>query len=217
MEKTRIINRANHNPYIIIYSDNIEKRKFHIPRSVLQFHMKKQEFTQKPKSLPKYITQVEVLNILDKSKKDRYRNYILLLVLTRTGMRVSEVVSMQKRDIINDTIIVRDSKGSKDRVIPLERELGNILGLYTDRMNPKDMLFPITDRQVRNIVYKYAPEGLDVHPHTFRHSFAVHCLKSGMNLRSLQKILGHSNLNTTQVYLDVIGEDIKNDFDKVDW
>jgi len=179
--------------------------------------MKKQEFTQKPKSLPKYITQVEVLNILDKSKKDRYRNYILLLVLTRTGMRVSEVVSMQKRDIINDTIIVRDSKGSKDRVIPLERELGNILGLYTDRMNPKDMLFPITDRQVRNIVYKYAPEGLDVHPHTFRHSFAVHCLKSGMNLRSLQKILGHSNLNTTQVYLDVIGEDIKNDFDKVDW
>lgn len=179
--------------------------------------MENQGFNKKPKSLPKYITQEEVLSILNKAKKDRYRNYILLLVLSRTGMRVSEIVSMQKRDLINNTIIVRDAKGRKDRVIPLERELDNILGLYTDRLNPKDRLFPITDRQVRNIVYKYAPDDLDVHPHTLRHSFAVHCLKSDMNLRSLQKILGHSNLNTTQVYLDVVGDDIKDDFKKVEW
>jgi len=179
--------------------------------------MENKGFIRKPKSLPKYITQEEVIYILDKAKKDRYRNYILLLVLSRTGMRVSEIVSVQKRDLINNTIIVRDAKGRKDRVIPLERELDNILGLYTDRMNPKERLFPISDRQVRNIVYKYAPDGLDVHPHTLRHSFAVHCLKSGMNLRSLQKILGHSNLNTTQVYLDVVGDDIKDDFKKVEW
>jgi len=179
--------------------------------------MENQGFNKKHKSLPKYITQEEVIYILDKAKKDRYRNYILLLVLSRTGMRVSEIVSVQKRDLINNTIIVRNAKGKKDRVIPLERELDNILGLYTDRLNPKDKLFDITDRQVRNIVYKYAPDGLDVHPHTLRHSFAVHCLKSGMNLRSLQKILGHSNLNTTQVYLDVVGDDIKDDFKKVEW
>ena len=56
-----------------------------------------------------------------------------------------------------------------------------------------------------------------MHPHTIRHSFAVHCLKSGMNIRSVQKILGHSSLNTTQVYLDVVGADVQEDFEKVVW
>jgi integrase/recombinase XerD len=173
--------------------------------------------TSKPKTLPKYIRQEEILNILDKAKKDSYRNYILLLVLSRTGMRVSELIKLKKKDIDDGVLYVRQGKGKKDRVIPLERELSNILGLYTDRLNPKDNLFSISDRQVRNIVYKYSPKDLDVHPHTLRHSFAVHCLKSGMNLRSLQKILGHTNLNTTQVYLDVIGDDVKDDFQKVNW
>jgi len=180
-------------------------------------YMENKNFNSKPKTLPKYITEVEVSSILDKAKKDRYRNYILLLTLWRTGMRNSELIKLQKRDIINDTIVVRNAKGNKDRVIPLERELSNLLGLYTDRLNPKDKLFPISDRQVRNVVYKYSPDGLDVHPHTFRHSFAVYCLKHGMNLRSLQKILGHSSLTTTQVYLDVVGDDIKEDFGKVNW
>jgi integrase/recombinase XerC len=179
--------------------------------------MENKAFDKKPKTLPKYITETEINNILDKAKKDRYRNYILLLCLWRTGMRNSEIIKLQKRDILNDTIIVRDAKWGKDRVIPLEGELGNLLGLYTDSMQPKTRLFSITDRQVRNIVYKYSPNGLDVHPHTFRHSFAVYCLKHGMNLRSLQKILGHSSLNTTQVYLDLVGEDIKDDFGKVVW
>lgn len=179
--------------------------------------MEKPNYSKKPKTLPKYITEAEVSSMLDKAKKDRYRNYILLLTLWRTGMRNMDIIGLRKRDIINDTVVVRDSKGHKDRVIPLERELGNLLGLYTDRLKPKDRLFPISDRQVRNIVYKYAPEDLDVHPHTFRHSFAVYCLKHGMNLRSLQKILGHSSLNTTQVYLDIVGKDIKEDFDKIPW
>ena len=179
--------------------------------------MEKGNYNTKPKSLPKYITEKEITTILDKAKKDRYRNYILLLTLWRTGMRNSELIKLQKRDIIDDTIIVRNAKGNKDRVIPVEQELGNLLGLYSDRLQPKDKLFSISDRQVRNIVYKYSPDGLDVHPHTIRHSFAVYCLKHGMNLRSLQKILGHSNLNTTQVYLDVVGEDIKEDFEKVKW
>lgn len=179
--------------------------------------MKSVPYDSTPKQLPKYVTQMEISVMLDRAKKDSYRNYILLLAMWRTGMRVSDVVELQKRDIQNDAIIVRQGKGKKDRVIPLERELSNLLGLYTDRMQPKDKLFPISDRQVRNIVKKYAPTGFDIHPHTIRHSFAVHCLKNGMNLRSLQKILGHRSLNTTQVYLDVVGEDIKEDFEKVNW
>jgi len=157
------------------------------------------------------------MNILDKAKKDRYRNYVLLLTLWRTGMRNSDIVNLKKQDIQDETIIVRQGKGKKDRVIPLESELGNLLGLFVDRLKPRDKLFPITDRQVRNIVYKYSPDELDVHPHTFRHSFAVHCLKGGMNIRTLQRILGHTSLTTTQVYLDLVGKDIVDDFEKVNW
>lgn len=179
--------------------------------------MENKGFDKPRKELPKYITNEEISMMLDKAKKDRYRNYILILLMSRTGIRISEVVKLKKKDIIDNMLIVRQGKGKKDRAIPLEHELSNILGLFIDSLTPNAKLFSLTDRQVRNIVYKYAPKGLDVHPHTLRHSFAVHCLKNGMNIRNLQKILGHNNLTTTQVYLDVTGADVKNDFEKVKW
>jgi integrase/recombinase XerD len=80
-------------------------------------------------------------------------------------------------------------------------------------MKAEDSLFPLSTRQIRNIVYRYS----ELHPHTFRHSFAVYCLRNGMNLRALQKILGHSGLNTTQVYLDLVGADLQDEYKKVNW
>jgi len=183
--------------------------------------MERASFTNTPKKLPKYISIEEISSMLDKAKnegkKHSYRNFIILMTLSRTGLRAEEISNLRKRDITGDTIIVRQGKGKKDRIIPLNRELGGLLGLYIDRLTPKDRVFPISDRQVRNIVYKYDYKSLDVHPHTLRHSFAVHCLKSGMNIRSLQKILGHGNLNTTAIYLDVVGADVQEDFRKVTW
>jgi len=169
-----------------------------------------------PKKLPKYITKEEIIMILDAAKKDSYRNYIMLLTMWRTGVRRSEVISIQKRDIIDGMLEVRDGKGHKDRVIPLENELENLLGLFSDRLRPNDKLFPMSNRNVDYIVEKYRHRD-DISAHTFRHSFAVYCLKNGMNLRTLQKILGHSSLTTTQIYLDIAGTDLKDDFGKVDW
>lgn len=181
--------------------------------------MAKKPYSSTKKTLPKYQTKEVITDILDKAKKDRYRNYILLLTLWRTGLRVSEVVKLQKNDIIEENLLVRLGKGKKDRMVPLENEIGNLLGLYTDAMKPRDKLFKFSDRQVRNIIKKYTPDELkkDIHPHTFRHSFAVYCLKNGMNLRTLQKILGHSSLTTTQQYLDIVGQDVADDFKKVIW
>ena len=71
------------------------------------------------------------------------------------------------------------------------------------------------DRGFRAMVKRYGKRcGLekDVHPHMLRHTFAVHCLKSGMNLRTVQKLLGHEHLTTTQIYLDVTGQDVADDF-----
>lgn len=172
---------------------------------------------QTRKKLPKYLGNKEIDLILQKAKRHRYRDYIILLTLWRTGMRCSELVNICKKDIKESTIIIRDGKGHKDRVVPLEKELGNLLGLYVDHKRHEERLFPISSRQIRNLVYKYRDEHEHVSPHTFRHSFSVHCLKNGMNLENLRRILGHSNLNTTQVYLDLAGKDTIEDFERIDW
>ena len=176
-----------------------------------------QHFSTVPKKLPKWLTEEEVLTILNKAKEIKKRDYLLMLLLWRTGLRVSEAKNLKKKDIREDTISIWQGKGKKDRVIPLEKNLGIVLGFYLDNKRANDPIFDITTRQMRNVVYKHVPDGLHASPHTFRHSFAVHCLKNGINLRTLQKILGHSNLNTTAVYLDIVGKDIKEDFDKVEW
>ncbi len=172
---------------------------------------------KKRTKLPKYLGKGEIVAILNKAKQHRYRDYIILLTLWRTGMHNSELVNLRKKDIMESTIIIRDGKGHKDRVIPLENELGNLLGLYADPKGHEDRLFSISKRQIRNLVYKYRGEREHVSPHTFRHSFAVCCLKNGMNLENLRRILGHSNLNTTQVYLDLAGKDTVEDFNRIEW
>ena len=171
-------------------------------------------YEKQPKTLPKYVSKEVINELLDKAKKSDYRDYILLLTLWRTGMRVSDIVNLRKKDIMDDTLFIKKGKGLKDRVIPLNNELGALLGLYVDNNTPNAKVFNIKERQVRNIVYKY---NKDLHPHTIRHSFAVLYLKSGGNLRSLQIILGHSNLNTTAIYLDLVAEDIKDDYKKIQW
>jgi integrase/recombinase XerD len=175
------------------------------------FHLKNR------KQLPKYLEKSEIEDILAFAKKHRYRDYIILLTLWRTGLRNSELVHLRKKNIQESTLIVRNGKGSKDRVVPMEKELGNLLGLYSDHKKQEDYLFPLSTRQIRNIVYKYTVERENVSPHTFRHSFAVYCLKQGMNLENLRRILGHSNLNTTQVYLDLAGKDTIEEFERINW
>ncbi len=179
--------------------------------------MVEHSFGKTPKKLPKYLTEEEVLAILDRAKKIKKRDYLLMLLLWRTGLRISEMKKLKKMDIREDTISIWQGKGKKDRVIPLEKNLGVVLGFYLDNKSASDPIFDISVRQMRNVVYKHVSDDMKASPHTFRHSFAVHCLKQGMNLRTLQKILGHSNLNTTAVYLDVVGKDIKEDFSKVEW
>jgi len=173
------------------------------------------------KKLPKYLREADIEEMLDNAKRNRKRDYLMILAMYRTGMRVSELTSLCKRDIDFEEglITIRDGKGGKDRIIPLESELNNLLGFYSDDMSQDDTLFDISNRQVGRIVKKYAPERIEerASPHKLRHSFGVHCIRQGMNLRTLQKILGHSDLATTQVYLDLAGKDVKEDFGKITW
>ena len=165
----------------------------------------------------KYYEKTKIDEILNKARNCNKRDYLILLTLWRTGIRNSELVKLKKKDVKADEITIRQGKGGKDRVVPLDFHLFDLLQYHIADMPLDSRLFPMTTAQVRNIVHKYEPNGEPMKPHGFRHSFAVHCLKQGMNLRSLQKILGHSNLTTTSIYLDIIAKDIKEDYLKIEW
>jgi len=179
---------------------------------------KKLKADKKPKKLVKYLTQTQVNELLERIKLDNKRNYLIVLTLWKTGMRNAELCNLRKGHIKfqESKIVIHQGKGNRDRWVPLEANLSNLLSFYCSDLANNDLLFPITTTSIRNIVTKYRLDA-QITPHTFRHSFAVHCLKSGMNIRSLQKILGHSDLATTAVYLDLIGEDIMDDFKKIKW
>jgi len=170
----------------------------------------------KPKTLKKYIDKTKVDSMLERARSDNKRNYLIILILWRTGIRNSELIHLKKKDIKHDEITIRQGKGYKDRIVPIDSSLYDLLSFYCSDLNQEDDLFKLSDMSIRNIVHKYQGDD-DVHPHTLRHSFAVNYLKSNGNIRCLQKILGHSDLNVTAEYLDLIGDDIKEDYKKLKW
>ena len=178
----------------------------------------KRQFWREPKSrkFVKYLEKTQIEEILERAKKDNKRNYLILLTLWRTGIRSNELTNLKKRDIKDNHIMIHQGKGNVDRIVPIDNHLLDLLSYHMGDMAMDDKLFPLTNSQIRNIVHKYQGAD-DVHPHTFRHSFSVHCLKSGMNIRVLQKILGHTSLDTTQIYLDIVAKDVIEDYQKVEW
>ena len=169
---------------------------------------------QKQKKLVKYLEKQKIYEMLERARMKNKRDYLLILTLWKTGMRNSDVINFTKRDIKPDQITLRQGKGNKDRIVPIDTSLYDLLCFHSANITLNDKVFPLSDMTVRNIVHKYQGDE-DVHPHTLRHSFAVQYLKSGGNIRCLQKILGHTDLNVTAAYLDLLPDDIKDDYKKI--
>lgn len=170
--------------------------------------------------LPKYIGKCKVDKLLEEAKKESRRDHLLLLTLFRTGVRVSELINIRKKDIQDGVLMVREGKGKKDRAIPLEENLETLLGYRISDMTYYEKVFDMTRQNVDRIVKKYAERVADIpkiSAHILRHSFAVHLLKQGADIVTLNKLLGHKDLNTTKVYLDLTREDVKEIFKKVEW
>ena len=175
-----------------------------------------------PKKLPKYLRLREVTKLLNAPDRTNLRDRLILRVLYRCGLRVSELCSLRIEDIDFEegTLMVRGGKGGKDRMVPVDDQTLDMIEHYIGD-DTHGILFmsarggPLSTRQIERLVRDYGRKAginQDVHPHMLRHTFAVQCLKAGMNLRTVQKMLGHSSLTTTQIYLDVTGEDIKEDY-----
>ena len=169
----------------------------------------------------------KLLDITLKSPFD-YRNKAMLELIYGTGLRVSELVNLTLNNIDFTNCIIRIvGKGNKERIIPLGEYSMYYLNLYMERRNSLlkknicDALFlnnhgkKITRQGFFKILKGLLKEkGLDpdVSPHTLRHSFATHLLNSGADLRSIQEMLGHSDISTTRIYTHVGDSKIRNDY-----
>jgi integrase/recombinase XerD len=159
-------------------------------------------------TIPDYLGKEQIYEILEHAKaaNSNQRDYTLLRLMWSTGVRVSEAVSITPKDIEpkHNVINIRHAKGDKMRRVHTDATTLKALEKYIEKegIERDAPIFPVSRVRVFNIVKKYGGAiDENIHPHTLRHSFAVHCIRSGMDLRTLQMLMGHSDINTTQVYL----------------
>ena len=183
--------------------------------------------------LPTYLTIDEVNNLLDIEVSDPFqaRNKAILELMYATGLRISEVVSLEFKNIDFDDCIVRViGKGSKERIVPINDVALKYLKMYIDDYRPElvkgtinNYLFlnnhgnVITRQGIFKMIKKYALEkGIkkEIGPHTLRHTFATHLLENGADLRIIQELLGHSDISTTQIYTHLTNETLHNEYKK---
>lgn len=180
------------------------------------------------KRLPSFLTEEEVSRLIEAgfAKNEMgARDKAILETFYSTGIRIGELVGLNLEDVdcISGIVKVR-GKGKKERIVPIgEKAICAIREYLERRAKKQEALFlnrrgsRITDRGVRNIVRKYLRlAGLKqgISAHTFRHSFATHLLNRGADLRSVQELLGHASLSTTQIYTHLTTEKLKSVYDK---
>lgn len=184
------------------------------------------------KLLPKFLSYEELVRLIESRNKDNFysiRDRAIIETLYSTGMRVSELVNLNVQDIDFIAEVVKVyGKGKKERLLPVGRQALNAIRIYLKEREKlgfgnKTPLFlnrygyRITERSVHRIIKKSALQAgvtTEISPHTLRHSFATHLLDRGADLRSVQELLGHASLSTTQIYTHLTLEGLKKIYEK---
>ncbi|MBZ0203841.1 MAG: site-specific tyrosine recombinase XerD [Ignavibacteria bacterium] len=184
------------------------------------------EFFDSPKlarKLPDVLTVQEIDKILNQPDVNivlGLRDKTILEVMYACGLRVSEVIDLKTSNLIaNDMILRVFGKGSKERIVPIARSTIEWINSYLANARvsiakpySEDHLFlnwrgrKLSRMAIWDIISKYSKMAKiekNIHPHIFRHSFATHLLEGGADLRSIQEMLGHSDISTTQIYTHV--------------
>jgi integrase/recombinase XerD len=186
---------------------------------------------RKWQTLPKALSQEEVRGLLGVEGRGglALRDAAMLELLYSSGLRVSELVMLKISDVNFEAGYLKVlGKGSKERVVPTHPRALESIRRYVDGLRTKllkgrhsDYLFvtargkPMTRQRFWQALKSFGrAAGLDLSPHTLRHSFATHMLEGGADLRSLQKMLGHADISTTQVYTRVTIEKARRDYAK---
>lgn len=230
----KYLNKENNDPKTI--SHNISTlRSFYkfllIEKRIKKNPMEYIELPKTKKSLPKTLSIEEIDKLLDINLTDAFsfRNKAMLELMYSSGLRVSELINVKIHDIdISNCIIRIMGKGSKERIVPLGDYAIKYIELYLKEHREKlikrelnDYLFlnnhgkHLTRQGFFKILKGIAKEKnikTEFSPHTLRHSFATHLLNGGADLRSIQEMLGHSDISTTQIYTHVSKEKLKENY-----
>lgn len=185
------------------------------------------------KKLPNYLSHDEIdkiIDLLDEKTKEEIRDKCIFELLYSTGLRVSELSDLQLKDIdFKEKSIRVFGKGSKERIVyygEFASELlnkymyvrneflinGNVEYLFINKIGSK-----LSRQSIEGIINRITKKTLVKHkitPHTLRHTYATHLLDEGADLRSVQELLGHENLDTTEIYTHVSNERLRNEYFK---
>lgn len=184
-------------------------------------------------SLPKFLSVKEVEALLgqpDEKEARGIRDKAMLELLYATGLRVSELVSLRLSDLnLEDGFLFCRGKGGKERIVPMGSAAKNAINRYLAEsrsgflLRDSDFVFltyrgqPFTRQGFWKVLKKYATRAKleeKISPHVLRHSFATHLLERGADLRSVQLMLGHSQITTTQIYTHVSRRQLRNMYEK---
>lgn len=227
------------------YAASTIARKVAAARSFFDFMVAEGHIREKPsqnidspkigRSLPKPISISQVRRLLEQPTKlsapEARRDTAILQLLYASGMRVSELVALNVKDVDTKEGYVRCfGKGHKERIIPIHRQATAAVEEYLRESRPRlthddteKALFlnrrgeRLTRQGLWQILKGYAKAAeldKEVTPHTLRHSFATHMLNGGADLRSVQELLGHANISTTQVYTHLTTEHVRRVYEK---
>ena len=185
---------------------NVLENKIYIPRP------------KKNKKIPEILTKEEIRAMINSTQNIKHK--LILKIIYGCGLRVSELVNLKKGDIIvaENLIHIHLAKGKKDRFVKIPDSLKEELENYS-KLNQEEILFPsqrggkLTTATIQAIVKQVAKKAeikKEVYSHLLRHSFATHLLEAGTDLRIIQKLLGHSDIKTTQIYTQISQTSIKN-------
>ncbi len=186
--------------------------------------------TKLARNLPVVLSFNEVENILEQPNIKNnlgIRDRAILELFYSSGLRVSELINLKIADLFFDDEVIRVlGKGNKQRIVPIGSSaikwmteyLTKVRPLFQKKLKSENIIFiskrgtKLSRMAIWKIVRKYTEQAniqKDVHPHTFRHSFATHLLEGGADLRAVQEMLGHADISTTQIYTHIDRDYIK--------
>jgi integrase/recombinase XerD len=165
--------------------------------------------------IPRVLSEEEMVRLLKLpfNQKLALRDATVLELLYATGLRVSELIGLKRSDVnLEAGFLVASGKRSKERIVPIGSYAREVIKTYLDQIKPKGyFLFPnrlgkpVTRQAIWKLIRKYGVllEQGKLYPHMLRHTFATHLLEGGADLRSVQVLLGHEDITTTQIYTHV--------------
>lgn len=172
---------------------------------------------KKQKQLPKLISKEKIKQMIDLT--DNIKHKLIIKLLYSSGLRLQELINLKRKDIDfeREILNVKKGKGNKDRITLISENLKlDLLKYYSNNLFKTEYVFEgrngkYTKKSVQKVLYLAGKKvGIKVTPHMLRHSFATHLLESGTDIRHIQKLLGHSDLKTTEIYTHVSTKDLSN-------